>query len=179
MYGWEPPVRLDQVKDDLCNTRQGYSFIHHPANNLSDAYLKLPTRACTAQEDGLMRGDCWDLSAVNRYISGCEKELRLLMCIMYCLGGQKPRGTEYFTLQHCNGASSERGVYAYGGYMLYITRHHKAKHSTNQEFNVVRYLPYRARKLLYYYLVYIRPFKEMLHRACRYTREESNMLFWF
>ena len=35
---------------------------------------------------------------------------------------------------------------------------------------------YRAGKL-YYYLVYIHPFKEMLHRACRYTREKSNMLF--
>ncbi|KFZ16365.1 hypothetical protein V501_02264 [Pseudogymnoascus sp. VKM F-4519 (FW-2642)] len=93
MFNWFPGVDLSQVKDDMTNTIQGYSFLQHPANDLSTAYLTLSTRACTAQGDGLLRGD-----------------------------------------------------------------------STNNEFTVVRFLPARPGKLLYYYLVYIRLFAAMIKR---------------
>jgi hypothetical protein len=48
--------------------------------------------------------------------------------------------------------------------MVYIIRHHKAKRSTNREFNVARFLPVQVGHILYKYLVYIRPLIEMLHR---------------
>ena len=54
MYQWEPAVNLDQIRDDLCNTRQGFSFVHHPANDLSDAYLQLSMRAGMASKNGLL-----------------------------------------------------------------------------------------------------------------------------
>ncbi len=55
MFNWLPDVDLSRLRDDMSNRRQGYSFIQHPANDLSTAYLKLSTIACTAQGDGLMR----------------------------------------------------------------------------------------------------------------------------
>jgi hypothetical protein len=46
--------------------------------------------------------------------------------------------------------------------MISLTHHHKAKRSTNREFNLVRFCPMRLGHVLYTYLVFIRPFIEML-----------------
>jgi hypothetical protein len=67
--------------------------------------------------------------------------------------------------------------------MIYLTRHHKAKRSTNREFNVVWSCPMRLGHVLYKYLVYIRPFVEMLqrerlgHSDCAATTSQSRLLF--
>jgi hypothetical protein len=175
MCDWLPEVDLNRVRDDLSNTRQGYSFIQHPTNDLTSAYLNLSTRACTAPDNCLLNDNGWDYEAVYRYLKQKERFLETLLAVMYTLGGQAPRSTELFSLECCNGPSTERGVYVYNGFMIYVTRHHKAKKSTNKEFNVARFLPTQAGKLLFYYLVYIRPFAEMLFReVCTYSVQNSS-----
>jgi hypothetical protein len=72
MFNWLPRVDLNRVRDEMSNARQGYSFIQHPANDLSTAYLTLSTRACTAQRDGLLREDRWDFKAVSEYLKMTE-----------------------------------------------------------------------------------------------------------
>jgi hypothetical protein len=177
MFNWLPRVDLNRVRDEMSNTRQGYSFIQDPANDLSTAYLTLSTRACTAQGDGLLQGDRWDFKAVSEYLKMTEAHQGYLAGTMLTLGGQGPRATELLSLEYCNGQSSQRGVYVYNGFMIYVTRHHKAKRSTNNEFTVVRFLPAKVGKLLYYYLVYIRPFAAMLQRETSRCRVSSNFLF--
>jgi hypothetical protein len=76
MYGWEPLVQLDKVRDDMSNTQRGYSFIHHPSNHLSEVYLQLFKRACTAPEDALMRNDHWVSGAVRRFVNGSNESVR-------------------------------------------------------------------------------------------------------
>ena len=179
MFNWLPEVDLNNVKDDMSITTRGYSFVQHPANGLSLEYLKLSTRVCMAQGNGLLRGDRWDYKAVADYLKSTESLQKCLAGIMYCLGGQAPRVTELFSLECCNGQSSQCGIYVYNGYMIYVIRHHKAKRSTNNEFIVVRFLPARPGKLLYYYLVYIRLVAAMFYRetSMRKTRATSNLLF--
>ena len=46
--------------------------------------------------------------------------------------------------------------------MVYLTRGHKAKRSTNREFIVAQFLPLQVGMLLYNYIVFIRPFTDML-----------------
>ena len=93
-----------------------------------------------------------------------EGLLEIIMGSVYTTGGQVPRGPELFSLECENSPSTERGVYIYDGSVIYLTCHHKAKRSTNREFNVVRFLPVRARRVLYKCMVYIRPFVDMLRR---------------
>jgi hypothetical protein len=50
----------------------------------------------------------------------------------------------------------------WNGFMVYLVRHHKAKRSTNREFNVVRFLPVRLGHVMYKYLVFIRRVLNML-----------------
>jgi Orsellinic acid/F9775 biosynthesis cluster protein D len=57
MFGLEPEIDLVNIKDNLTNIQYSFSFIQHPANKLTDAYLALSTKACTAHRNGLFRGD--------------------------------------------------------------------------------------------------------------------------
>jgi hypothetical protein len=90
MFGWLPSVDLNQIKDDMSNTACGYSFVEHPDNDLSTAYLSLSTRVCTAQGDGLLRGDRWDLKAVSEYLKMSEEYREYIAAMMLTLGSQAP-----------------------------------------------------------------------------------------
>ena len=177
MYHWLPPVRLDQIHDDLNNSRHGFSFVNHPANHQSEAHLELFQRACTAETNGLFSNDRWNMSAVRRYLALSYEYLRLLMCIAFCLGGQGPRATELFTLECTNGEATWRGSYVYDGYLTLISRYSKSRHATGKDFHVVRYLPHRAGVQMFYYLVYIRRLGDMLRRKCQMGNDDGNMLF--
>lgn len=61
--------------------------------------------------------------------------------------------------------------------MALISRHHKARRTTNSEFQVVRFLPKEPSKIMYHYLVFIRPFACMLFRICYNMDAESTLLF--
>ncbi|KIM94825.1 hypothetical protein OIDMADRAFT_34265 [Oidiodendron maius Zn] len=54
MYNWLQQVDLHQVKDDLQNRKAGFSFVRHPDNRLSEAYLGLLAKASTAKPNALM-----------------------------------------------------------------------------------------------------------------------------
>lgn len=130
-----------------------------------------------ASKNGLLQDEHWVSSAVKRYLSLGEENLRLISCLFLCLPGQGPRTSELFTLECTNGPATWRGIYVYNGYMMYISRYHKSRNVTDRDFQVVRYLPYEAGRLVYYYLVYIWPFQDMLRRVCKYGDGKSNKLF--
>jgi hypothetical protein len=75
--------------------------------------------------------------------------------VMQTVGGQVAQVSELFSLEYENGSSTERGLYVYNGFMIHVTRHHKAKRSTNREFNVVRFLCGRGGQVVFKYLVYM------------------------
>ncbi|KAK4117937.1 hypothetical protein N657DRAFT_490811 [Parathielavia appendiculata] len=76
-------------------------------------------------------------------------------------------GTRPPHLRCQNSKSAECGIFVYDGRMMYLTRSHKAKRSTNREFYVARFLPVQPGHLLFKYLVYIRPVVDMLMREQR------------
>jgi hypothetical protein len=177
LYGLSPSFELNSVRDRLSNHDQGYSFVQDPANKLNSAYLDLLSRACLDSIDGLVVNGNWNMVAVLRYLKEEENFLSQLMLSMYLRAGQAPRSSELFSVEHQNGSSTSRGICVYGGTIVYITRHSKARHSTNQEFYVARYLPSLDSQLLATYLVYVRPFTDMLCRKCLGHRQERRLLF--
>jgi len=178
MYGWRPPCRLDWVKDVLSEKAEGYSFVSDAKNGLSQAYLKLSERACLAAADGLITDSSrWDARAVKRYLELHDDMLQQLTLLIYLTAGQAPRGTELLCVEHRNGPSTLRGVYVHAGQMVIITRHHKARRATNNEFQVARYLPAEVGAIVYRYLVFIRPFVDMLCRECRGRNLDTSLLF--
>lgn len=177
MYGLEPRLELHHIRDCMSNQRQGYSFMLDSANNLERAYLELSSRACLDPVDGLMAGEGWNYKSVHRYLEEEDRLLSQLMLILYLCGGQAPRSTELFSIEHCNGPTTSRGLYAHRCAICFVTRHSKARHSTNQEFQVARYLPRRESDLVLKYLVYIRPFVNMLNRECFGSKKARPLFF--
>lgn len=165
MYEWKPTMDLTLVKDDLINTSSGFSFVSHPQNGLEQAFLKLSVKACTSPSQPLTtRKGTWSQAAVSAY---CGKEVRLreaLAVLMLMTGGGQPRGPDLLNIRVRNCGTVERGLYVYKGSMIYLTRSHKAKRSTNREFIVARFLPFEVSQILFNYLVYIRPLMDMLAR---------------
>lgn len=54
MFGLDPEINLALIKDNLTNT-YGFSFVQHPDNQLTTAYLDLLTKACATHRNGLFR----------------------------------------------------------------------------------------------------------------------------
>ena len=86
--------------------------------------------------------------------------------MLVACGGQ-PRAPNLLHLRCENAMLADRGIFVYGGSVIYLTRSHKAKRLTNREFYIARFLPIQPGHLLFKYLVYIRPFVDMLMREQR------------
>jgi hypothetical protein len=177
MYGMRPRFDLSRFYDDMSVTKQGYSFVQDPRNNLAMKYLELSSQACLDSVNGLMSGESWNSKAVRHYLDRDHELLKQLGLIMYLSGGQAPRSTELFSIECENGPATSRGLYVYDGALCYVTRHSKSRRTTNEEFQVARYLPPRAGQLLVAYLVYVRPFVAMLRRICVGQDGASRLLF--
>lgn len=177
MRGFKGTLQLDNIRDKLSNHTEGYSFVHDPANALQAAYIDLCSHVCLDSKDGLLLGDQWDMSAVDRYLEEEKNLLIQLMLLMFLRGGQSPRSTELLSLEHRNDSGNSRGIYIYNKSVVYVTRHWKARQSTNREFHVVRYLPREDSQLLVGYLVYVRPFSDMLYRTCYGYKQDRRFLF--
>ena len=179
MFGWQPRICIADIKDDLTNLEAGYSFVTDPQNQLQNSYRELLRRGCLHAQNALFRQESWDWKEVFLYL---KKEEALRMELLGSLdidGGQKPRSPELLGLLCENTALSQRSIFIKRGAMFYSTSHHKAKKSTNREFVVARFLSARLTRVLYQYLVCIRPFTNLLHREHKRldkTRESGRIL---
>jgi hypothetical protein len=177
MYRWKPVVEIEKLRDDWNNTHAGYSFVHHPTNRLSGAYLELCSRACTASKHGLMVNDRWVLESARRYLKLHDEGVRLLLCLLGSLSGQAPRSSELLELQFVNAPSGVRDIFVHQASLIWVCRRHKSRHLMHRDFVVVRKLPHQSMNFLYYYLVYIRPFYDMILRECHLGQSHPYFLF--
>ncbi|KAE8549015.1 hypothetical protein EYB25_009398 [Talaromyces marneffei] len=136
LLDYYPSINLGSIQDDLTNLSRGFSFVQHPKNRLIDAYLELANRACIYRQHHLFYNGQWNRQSIYKYIDRDERLRKLLMGVLYTTGGQVPRIPELSSLEYVNGPSTERGFYVWNGSIIYLTRHHKAKRSTNREFFV-------------------------------------------
>lgn len=183
MYDWEPAdIDLQHIRDRISTTTPGYSFVSDPANGLGGVYLDLFMRACVSPIDGLLKmhtkdKSTWDIAAAQSYLDAHDEFLRTLMVLMNLDGGQWARISELLTLEQCNGPSQQRGICIWGAKICSITRHHKARLVTNNEFYVARFFSTPVSRLIFRYLVYIRPLAQTILRKCFSYTSENTLLF--
>ncbi|KAK2924484.1 Protein of unknown function DUF3505 [Fusarium oxysporum f. sp. vasinfectum] len=120
--------------------------------------LRLPQplllRACISPIDGLLRVQgkdhgTWNTKAARAYLESHDDHLKGLMVLCNLDGGQFARISELLTLECFNTASRERGIGLWGAKMCSITRHHKARLATNNEFYVVRFFSIPVSRLIF------------------------------
>ncbi|KAH7114040.1 hypothetical protein EDB81DRAFT_702669 [Dactylonectria macrodidyma] len=185
MYDWVPAdIDLGHIRDRISTTTTGYSFVSDPMNALEGAYLELLTRAYVSPIDGLLKTQAgtrdrgtWDFTAAQSYLNAHDDFLKTLMVLMNIDGGQSARIAELLTLENCNSSSRPRGVCIWGAKMCSITRHHKARLATNNEFYVARFFSPPVSGLLARYLIYIRPVAHTILRKCFCYTSTNTLLF--
>jgi hypothetical protein len=96
---------------------------------------------------------------------------------MYLRGGQSLRVIEFVSLLYWNSTGLSRGLYVHKGVIVDIIRHSKARKTTNQEFQVTRYLPAKDFYALAIYLVYIRLLANIIYRSCFGTNSDRKYFF--
>ncbi|CAF3545320.1 unnamed protein product [Fusarium graminearum] len=136
----------------------------HPANHLESAYKELLIRAYSSSKGALARDGHWRWPIVISYLKQVTELEEMLAGGLYVEGGSCPRVRELFALECENGPFTSCGIYVWGGSVVYVAQHHKAKRQTNREFYVVRFLPARLSRVMYLYLVYIRRLANLLRR---------------
>ncbi|KAH7199165.1 hypothetical protein BKA60DRAFT_411898, partial [Fusarium oxysporum] len=164
MFGVKADVDFLKIKDDLASSKSGYNFTKVPENGLDSAYLELLVQAYAAGKNGLAKDGLWRLHSVTSYLKQVVEMEEQLAGGLYTSCGQTPRVLELLSLECENGPNTICGIHVWGGYVVYVIRHHKAKRLTNREFYVVRFLPIRLGRVLYKYLVYIRKVADLLRR---------------
>lgn len=179
MYRLRPGFDLNSLYDKMSVVKHGYSFVQDPRNNLSTKYLELSSQACLDPENGLMSGESWKSKAVRHHLNQNDELLKQLGLILHLTRGQAPRSTELSSIECENGPTTSRGFYIHDRALCYVTRHSKSRRTTNQEFQVARYLPPYASQVLAEYLIYVRPFVTMLRRICLGQNEASRLLFHY
>jgi hypothetical protein len=186
MYGWEPEIHLSLIEDDLTDLRPGYSFISYPQNNFKDSYKDLLTRACTHRSGPLQEltgHGRWRWGAVREYLDKVKALDQMVAGGFLTACGQAPRIKGLFNIECENSPSSQRGILFWKGKMIYVIRHHKAKRSTNHEFNVARFLPARLAMVLTKSLVLIRRVASILRQeqqgymGTQRIEEKKSLLF--
>ncbi|KAH7159344.1 hypothetical protein DER46DRAFT_627663 [Fusarium sp. MPI-SDFR-AT-0072] len=131
MFGVQSDVDLLRVKDDIACMNSGYSFVKYPENGLDSAYLELLLQAYTAGKDGLARDGVWKWHAVTAYLKQVTETEEQLAGGLYTACGQTPRARKLLSLECENGPNTSCGIYIWGGYVVYVICHHKAKRLTN------------------------------------------------
>jgi hypothetical protein len=131
---------MSTLCDRISEHKNRYSFAHENTNGLDSKYTELSERICADPVHSLMTYNGWKERAVKRFLKKEEELLGYIMAMMYLRSGQAPRATEFFSILRWNSASLSRGFHVYEGSMMYVTRHSKARRTTNQAFQVARYL---------------------------------------
>jgi hypothetical protein len=59
MFGFEPNLDINTMKDDFTNAQPGLSFVSHPGNNFSSICQDLLVQVCTSRGARLARNGHW------------------------------------------------------------------------------------------------------------------------
>ena len=164
MFGFEPNLDINAIKDDFTNAQPGFSFVTHTDNNFDAMYQDLLVQVCTSRGARLARNGRWSFQAITSYLQKVTALEENISAGLLTACGQPSRIRELLSLAVENSPCAVRGIFVWNGSVAFALHHHKAQRSTNQEFHVVRFLPARLAVVVVKHLVCIRRLAALLRR---------------
>jgi hypothetical protein len=155
MFGFEPNLYVNKIKDDFTNSQLVFSFVSYPDNKFDTMYQELLVQACTSCGVRLARNGHWSFRVVTWYLQKVATLEENISGGFITACGQSPRILELLSLAVENSLCAVRGIFVWDGSVAYALHHHKAKRSTYQESHVVRFLPARLSVVVVKYLICI------------------------
>jgi hypothetical protein len=174
------PFDLADVRDRHVNSDHQYNFRSEPRNGLKDRWIEFSHHLRGITNDhpnSLYQRDPANLNpdAVHAYLGQHLSFLKWdLLPACHTTGGSPARGPEISSVKLFNPSQDIfRNVFLYNGYFCFLTEYHKARASTNRAFYVARFFPSVVGRLLYTYIVYVRPCVERLAAKVHQTRDTA------
>jgi hypothetical protein len=166
LFHWWPKIDLD-LRDDLGNRRPGYSFITDPQNHLQGRFRLLSQRVFA--DDG---GLSWKSpSQLLGYLRSCDRFVQHMFSAIHMTSGMPARGSELRSIRWANTLATPRNVVCFQGRLIVIFPYNKACTTTNNSFYVVRAPSPAVEKMLFVFLVYLRPLRDMIARKVLFLEE--------
>lgn len=163
LFGWWPDVQLDAVQDNLATHRPGFSFLAHPANKLQGSFRAV-NKLAFSEQGGFSSETRRGRAKQKQYLNKSDSFIRLLYAAMHMTGGRPARGEEFRVLRWADTISVRRNIFIYKGRVILVFAYNKANTNTNNSFYIVRSPCPLVQRILYLYLVYIRPFRSLISR---------------
>lgn len=163
LFGWWPEVQLDAVQDNLATHRPGFSFLAHPANKLQASFRAL-NKLAFSKQGGFSSETRRGRMKQKQYLNQSDEFVRLLYAAMHMTSGMPARGEEFRVLRWADTISVRRNIFIYKGSVILVFAYNKANTNTNNSFYIVRSPCPLVQRILYLYLVYIRPFRSLVSR---------------
>jgi hypothetical protein len=168
---------LAQIVDHMGSAqnfrRDNFSFMDHIENQATCRkdwqflYQRMlhdePQWQLVKMSSGSGSGDReWIDTRRSAYLKREGQFLRKLMVAMHVMGGQPARGPELGSIKVVNSVYSVRNIYVMNGRVVFLTTYDKAtKRRGNTEY-VLRCLPDELSQILAKYLIYVRPFSQVI-----------------
>ena len=163
MFDWWPDIQLDHIQDNLATHRPGFSFLSHPANKLQTSFRTVHKLAFSEQE-----GYSFETSAgkakLHRYLVKTDDFVRQLYAAIHMTYGMPARGEEFRVIRWADTVAARRNIFVYKAMIILVFAYNKANTNTNNSFYIVRSPCNLVQRMLYTYLVYIRPFRDFISR---------------
>ena len=98
----------------------------------------------------------------SAYLNREGQFLSKLMVAMHVMGGQPARGPELGSIKVVNSVYSARNIYVINGRVVFLTVYDKARKRRGNTEYVLRCLPDQLSQILAKYLIYVRPFSQVV-----------------
>ncbi len=169
LFHWWPEIDLN-LKDDMANQRPGYSFLSDPANHLQGKFRILSQHIFT-EVGGLSWSSATQLS---RYLRECDRFVQHLFVAIHTTSGMPARGEELRTIRWANTMAIARSIVCFQGRLVLIFPYNKACTNTNNSFYVVRSPCPAVERMLFVFLVYLRPLRDMIARKLLFREANTD-----
>jgi hypothetical protein len=137
-----------------------------------------PSASCFVPE-ALMKSHKWSIPQRQQYLSQAEEPKRQLLVFTHFISWLPGRGTEIMIIKWCNTRHTMRNIIIYHRRLMVLIEYNKNQASTDNSFYIARILPLVIGRILFRYLVYIKPFCDALLPQLQLAQSSLNAYYLF
>lgn len=174
-YSVQSLPRIADLSESISCREPGLSFLTLPANAQR---LDSCTQSFIHMVFSVSDTKNWTRQRAITYTTSHNSFLTILLLLIYQTFGQSARGPEILSIKVCNTENTLRNIFLYLGQFCILTQYNKSRSGAILPFYIIRFLPPYVSRLLYHYLVYIRPFVRYLQTKFNLPQAQHPQYLW-
>jgi hypothetical protein len=116
---------------------------------------------------------------MHKYLAKTDAFVSLLYTAIHTTDGMPAHGEEFRIIRWADTVTTQRNIFIYKAMLILIFAYNKANTNTNNSFYIMRSPCPLVQRILYVYLVYIRPFRNFISRSLGLLSKSSTNPYLF